>query len=144
MLIEIITQIKNVIGGDNAFACQHVNPVGNRSRIGQSRGLKRDHFLQITQATRKHVRRRGKADCFRRAQEIHHVNRIETDLLICFRRPITKRALIVLPAAQSRERFFQLCVYLRSVESEIGFIRKQEPAECAACDLLATTVRKIF
>src|SRR5207302_4245332 len=45
---------------------------------------------------------------------------------------------------KSRECFFRLCVYLRSAESEIGFIRKQEPAKCAARDLLATTVRKIF
>ena len=122
MLIEIIAQIKNVIGGDDAFAREHVNPVGDGSRVGQGRGLERDHLLQIAQATREHVRRRSKAGCFRRAQKIHHVNRIETDLLICFRRPITERALIVLPAAQSRERFFELCVYLRSTKTEIGFI----------------------
>src|SRR5262249_38651824 len=35
-------------------------------------------------------------------------------------------------------------VYLRFAESEVGFIREQEPAKCAARDLLATTVRKIF
>ena len=74
MLIEIIAQIKNVIGGDDAFAREHVNPVGDGSRVGQGRGLKRDHLLQIAQATREHVRGRGKAGRFRRAQEIHHVN----------------------------------------------------------------------
>ena len=128
MLVEIILQIKNVICGDDAFTGEHVNPVSDGSRLGQGRGLARDHLLQIAQAAREHVRWRSKAGCFRRAQEIHYVNRIETDLLVGFRRPITERALIVLPASQNSKDFLDLCICLRATEPEIGLVREQEPA----------------
>ena len=74
MLVEVIAQIKNVIGGDDTFAREHVNPVGDGSRVSQSRGLERDHLLQVAQATREHVCGRGKAGRFRRTQEIHYIN----------------------------------------------------------------------
>ena len=34
MVIEVIAQIKDVIGGDNAFTREHVNPIGQRSCFG--------------------------------------------------------------------------------------------------------------
>ena len=144
MLIEIITQIKNVIGGDDAFAGQHIDPVGDSSRLGQGRGFARDHLLQIAQAAREHVRRRSEAGCFRRAQKIHHVNRNETDLLVRFRRPITKRALIILPASQNPEDFFELGIYFGATKPETGFVNEYQSAKRAACDMLAAPVRKIF
>ena len=100
--------------------------------------------MQIAQAARKHVRRWSEASCFRGAQEVHRVNGIETDLLISFRRPITEGALIVLPASQNPEDFFELSIYLCATESEIGFICEQEPAERAARDLLAAAVGKVL
>ncbi len=45
MLLKVIAQIKNVIGGDDAFACKHVNPVGNGARLGQGRRFAPDHLL---------------------------------------------------------------------------------------------------
>ena len=33
ILVEVIAQIKNVIGGDHTFARQHINRVGNSARI---------------------------------------------------------------------------------------------------------------
>jgi hypothetical protein len=144
MLFKVIAQIKNVIGGDDTFARENVNPIGDSARVGQGRGFAPNHLLQITQAAREHVRRRGEAGCFRRAQKVHYVNRIETDLFISFRRPITERALIVLPAAQNPKDFFELLVYLRATKPEIGFVCEHEPAKRAARDLFAATVRKIF
>src|SRR5438034_4328407 len=144
MLVEIILQIKNVICGDDAFTGEHVNPVSDGSRLGQGRGFARDHLLQIAQPAREHVRWRSKAGCFRRAKKIHYVSRIETDLLVGFRRPITECALIVLPASQNPKDFFDLCICLRATEPEIGLVREQEPAECSAGELLAATVGKIF
>ena len=65
MLFEVISQIKNVIGGDNAFPREHVNPVGDRPCFWKSRGFAPNHLLQIAQATREHVRGRRKPGCFR-------------------------------------------------------------------------------
>ena len=65
VLFQIIAQIKNVIGGDNAFPREHINPVGNRASVCQGRGFAPNHLLQIAQATREHVRRRRKPGCFR-------------------------------------------------------------------------------
>src|SRR4029077_12478671 len=105
------------------------------------RGFASNHLLQIAQATREHVRRRGEAGCFRRAQKIHRVNGIETDLLIGFRRPIAECALIVLPTPQNSKNFFELSIYLCTIEPEIGFVREHEPAKRAAGDLLTATMR---
>src|SRR5207245_11359762 len=33
ILVEVIAQIKNVIGGDHTFAREHINRVGNSARI---------------------------------------------------------------------------------------------------------------
>src|SRR4029077_6495977 len=69
---------------------------------------------------------------------------IEADLLVGFRRPITKRALIILPASQNPKDFFELSVHIRATEPEIGFVREHEPAKRAAGDLLTATMREIF
>ena len=61
-----------------------------------------------------------------------------------FRRPVTETTLIILPAAQGSEGFFQLRAYFRAVQAEIDFIRKQQPAKCGARDLFAATMRKIL
>src|SRR5207244_9625541 len=103
-----------------------------------------NHLLQIAQATCKHIRWRCKTGCFGRAQKVHRVNGIETDLLIRFRRPITERALVVLPASQDSKDFFELSIHLCAIEPEIRFICEHEPAERAARDLLTAAVWKVF
>ena len=43
--VEVIAQIKNVIGCDDAFAREHINRVGNPARVDEVRGFARNHFL---------------------------------------------------------------------------------------------------
>src|SRR5437867_5779462 len=144
MLFKVIAQIKNVIGGNNALPRKDVNRVGDGARVCQSRRFAPNHLLQIAQASRKHIRWRRKTGCFGCAQKVHRVNGIETDLLISFRRPITERALIVLPASQNSKDFFELSIHLCAIEPEIGFICEHEPAKRAARDLLAAAVGKVL
>ena len=144
MLVEVIAQIKNVIGGDDTFTGEHVNPIGNGARFSQARRFAPDHLLQVAQAAREHIGRWSKPGSFRRTQKIHNVNGIEADLLFTFRRPVTERALIVLAASQKRKSFFELCIYLGAIKPKIDLVRQKEPAESAARDLLAAAMGKIF
>src|SRR5207249_5949297 len=45
---------------------------------------------------------------------------------------------------QNPKDFFDLCICLGATEPEIGFVRKQQPAECAAGELLTAPVGKIL
>ena len=144
MFVEIIAQVKNVIRGDDALARKNVDGIGHCSRIRKSRWLAPGYCLQVAQTAREHFRWRRKSSGLGLAEKIHHVNRNEVDVRTAFRRPVTETTLIVLPAAQGSEGFFQLRVYFRAVQAEIDFIRKEQPAKCGARDLFAATMRKIL
>ena len=100
--------------------------------------------MQIAQTALEHLRRRSKACSLCFAQEIHDVSRHKADSVPGFRRPIAESTLIVLAPGQNTKGMLQLLVHFGTAQSEVGFVREHQAAECATADLFAAAMREIL
>src|SRR5436190_16089647 len=73
VLIEVVTEVEDVVRGDDPFSREQVDRVSLSASLPQTMRIEHDHLLEMTQTVLKQARGRREACGFRLDEEVHDV-----------------------------------------------------------------------